>query len=75
MSQGARAIPAPVKFTTLSKEYIHLGGTKFAGSESIVEAQQWLRRIERIITGLENSYYSYGYSQLLRAGWILSEIY
>ena len=56
MTQGAPAIPAvpaPVKFTTLSKEYIHRGGTKFAGSESIVEAQQWLRKIERIFTGLE----------------------
>lgn len=53
MSQGAHAIPAPVKFTTFSKEYVHLGGTKFVGSECIVEAQQWLRKIERIFTGLE----------------------
>lgn len=56
MAQGAQAIPAapaPVKFTTLSKEYIHLGGTMFAGTESIVVAQQWLKKLERIFTGLE----------------------
>ena len=52
-AQAIPAAPAPVKFTTLSKEYIHLGGTKFTGTESIVKAQQWLKKMERIFTGLE----------------------
>ena len=34
-AQAAPVVPAPVKFTTLSKEYTQLGGTKFSGSEGI----------------------------------------
>ena len=49
--------PAPqapaIRFSTLSKEYTQLGGVKFTGSESIIEAQQWLKSLERIFTGLE----------------------
>ena len=46
--------PAPaVRFSTLSKEYTQLGGVKFTGSESIIEAQQWLKSLERIFSGLE----------------------
>ena len=44
---------APVRFTVLRKEFSQLGGTPFTGSESIIEAQQWLRSHERIFTGLE----------------------
>ena len=52
-AQAAPAAPAPVKFTTLSKEYTQLGGTKFSGSEGIIEAQQWLKGLEKIFSGLE----------------------
>ena len=53
--RGAAPVPAPapVRFTVLCKEFTQLGGTKFTGSESIIEARQWLRSIERIFTGLE----------------------
>ena len=52
-AQAAPAAPAPVKFTTLSKEYTQLGGTKFSGSEGTIEAQQWLKGLEKIFSGLE----------------------
>ena len=52
-AQAAPAAPAPVRFTTLSKEYSQLGGTKFSGSENIIEAQQWLKSLEKIFSGLE----------------------
>ena len=52
-AQAGLVAPAPVKFTSLSRDYIHLGGVKFAGTETIIEAQQWLTKIERIFTGLE----------------------
>ena len=45
--------PAPVRFTSLSRDYIHLGGEKFDGSETIIVAQRWLTKLERIFTGLE----------------------
>lgn len=44
---------APVRFTKLCKDYTELGGTKFTGSESLIEAQQWLRDLERIFSCLE----------------------
>lgn len=44
---------APVRFTVLCKEFSQLGGTPFNGSETIIEAQQWLRSLERIFTGLD----------------------
>lgn len=50
----APVVPVPpVRFTILCKEFSQLGGTKFIGSEGIIEAQQWLKSIERIFTGLE----------------------
>lgn len=52
-AQAGIVAPAPVKFTSLSRDYIHLGGVKFDGSETIIEAQRWLTKIERIFTGLE----------------------
>ena len=42
--RGTAPVPepiAPIRFPTLCKEFTQLGGTKFTGSESIVEAQQW----------------------------------
>ena len=50
---GPHAPVPAVRFSTLSKEYTRLGGVKFTGSESIIEAQQWLKSLERIFTGLE----------------------
>ena len=44
---------APVRFTKLCKDYTELDGTKFTGSETIIEAQQWLRDLERIFSCLE----------------------
>ena len=52
-AQDGLAAPAPVKFTSLSRDYIHLGGVKFDGSETIIVAQRWLTKLERIFTGLE----------------------
>ena len=52
-AQAAPVAPAPVKFTILSKEYSQLGGIKFSGSENIIEAQQWLKGLEKIFSGLE----------------------
>ena len=52
-AQAGLVAPAPVKFTSLSRDYIHLGGVKFDGSETIIVAQRWLTKIERIFTGLE----------------------
>lgn len=47
-------VPAPaVRFTTLSKEYVQLGGTTFTGVEGIIEAQQWLKNIVMVFTGLD----------------------
>lgn len=48
--------PAPVpvvKFTTLSMEYVQLGGTILTGSEGIIQAQRWLKNVEMVFTGLE----------------------
>lgn len=45
-------VPA-VRLTTLSMEYVQLGGTIFKGSEGIIEAQRWLKNVEMIFTGLE----------------------
>lgn len=42
-----------VRFTVLNKEYTQLGGTMFIGSEGNIEAQQWLKSIERIFIGLD----------------------
>ena len=53
---ASASVPAPVpavRFTILSKEYVQLGGTTFSGSEGIIEAQQWLRNVEMVFTGLE----------------------
>ena len=44
---------APVWFTVLCKELSQLGGTPFTGSQTIIEAQQWLQSLERIFTGLD----------------------
>ena len=52
-AQAGLVAPAPVKFTSLSRDYIHLGGVKFDGSETIIVAQRWLTKLERIFTGLE----------------------
>ena len=40
--RGVAPVPAPVapiRFTILCKEFTQLGGTKFTGSETIIEAQ------------------------------------
>ena len=43
----------PIRFHQLCKEYTALGGTKFTGTETIIEAQQWLKQLERIFANLE----------------------
>ena len=51
-AQDGLAAPAPVKFTSLSRDYIHLGGVKFDGSETIIVAQRWLTKLEWILLAL-----------------------
>ena len=54
MEESTIAQEAPlVRFTILSKEYTQLGGTEFKGTEGIIEAQQWLKSIEKIFIGLD----------------------
>ena len=51
---GPEPAPVPaVRFTTLSKEYVQLGGTTFSSSEGIIEAQRWLKNTEMVFTGLD----------------------
>ena len=52
-TQAGLGAPVLVKFTSLSRDYIHLGGEKFDGSGTIIVAQRWLAKLERIFTGLE----------------------
>ena len=42
----------PIRFHQLCKEYTELGGTKYLGVESIIETQQWLKKLERILASL-----------------------
>ena len=55
VSEAVNPVPSQVSFAALCKDFKHLGGQPFKGSESIIEVQEWLRSCERIFKSMRLS--------------------